>query len=149
MFAGCLTTITQCQFVGNSAAGAGSQEVESGVALSLAAGKGGAVHASIAHAGGLFCTLSVTGSTFTGNTAQSGGAVYVDNFGFLNSNGETNITKSLFRGNQAQKQGGAVFIADTSHLLLSESLFDDNHATQQGGAIIALKACQLTMCHQS
>ena len=75
-------------------------------------------------------TLSVTGSTFTGNsspasTGTSGGAI--------NNSGVLTVTTSSFSGNTAQ-EGGGVFNQKTA--TISSSTFTNNKATIFGGGAL-------------
>jgi len=73
--------------------------------------------------------LSITGSTFTSNSARfQGGAVY--NY---NSRGELGITNSIFVGNHSDGDGGAIKSTD-SELSVTNSTFIENSA-DDGGAI--------------
>ena len=75
-------------------------------------------------------TLSVTGSTFTGNsspatTGTSGGAI--------NSSGVLTVTTSTFSGNTAQ-EGGGIFNQKTA--TITNSTFTNNKATIFGGGAL-------------
>jgi predicted outer membrane repeat protein len=73
--------------------------------------------------------ITVTGSTFTGNRAEDGGAMEADGGGW--------IERCTFSGNRSTNGmgGGALFVY-TSTLLVSNSTFADNRATEgSGGAI--------------
>jgi uncharacterized repeat protein (TIGR01451 family) len=76
--------------------------------------------------------LAVTGSTFTGDEASGGGAVYVDG---SSSTATESITTSTFSDDTATEyQGGAVWDA-AGDLSISGSAFTDNNATFNGGAL--------------
>jgi len=88
--------------------------------------------------GAIFCQnentkLNVTNSSFTENIADSSG-------GAISCNGgqQSNISGSIFNGNNSGL-GGALAIGedtmDLSTLVLSNSLFEGNTAQNQGGAI--------------
>jgi hypothetical protein len=88
--------------------------------------------------GGGVATLSVVGSTFTGNTAN--GAVSPDGGGgaiAANTIGDVTITGSTFSGNTASLNGGAVAIdslqSASSQVSIATSSFLGNHATIGGG----------------
>lgn len=75
-------------------------------------------------------TITITGSTFEGNKAGNGGAVWN---GF---DGTVNITGSTFKGNTAVAgigQGGAITNAD--EMTITGSTFEGNQAGKLGGAI--------------
>ena len=76
------------------------------------------------------CAMNVTGSTFKGNTATSGGAIY--------NTGTLNVKGSTFKGNTATDSGGygggAIFNYDTC--TVNGSTFTTNTADNSyGGAI--------------
>ena len=79
---------------------------------------------------GITGSITITGSTFEGNTAGNGGAVWN---GF---DGTVNITGSTFKGNTAVAgigQGGAITNAD--EMTITGSTFEGNQAGKLGGAI--------------
>ena len=81
-------------------------------------------------AGGAIVNLSkltITGSTFTDNLADYGGAIY-------NRDGEISITNSTFRNNHAFEDGGALSGAG-GELRVTETIFTENSADGSGGAI--------------
>ena len=85
----------------------------------LAFGDGGAIHA-----GG---ELSVTKSTFKGNTAnRDGGAI-------LNYKGDLSFKESSFKFNLAKRNGGAINNFDCE-MTISQSRIADNSA-ENGGAV--------------
>jgi len=88
----------------------------------MSGGMGGAIH-------NRYATVNLTGSTFTGNSAQSGGAVYNDQSSSLAIGGST------FSGNSAGS-GGAVYNSATL-AVVEQSLFSGNTATANGGAIFS------------
>ena len=83
-------------------------------------GDGGAVHQT----GG---TLTVTNTTFTGNSAQYGGAVYIhENF--------AEFSDTVFESNHADGSGGAGVLSEC-HTILSNTHFVNNTAAAYGGAL--------------
>ena len=71
-------------------------------------------------------TITITDSTFTGNSANyDGGAIY--------NGGTATITDSTFTGNSASPLGGAIFINGTA--TITGSTFTGNEAERWGGAI--------------
>jgi len=70
-------------------------------------------------------TVTITDSTFTDNSADAGGAI--------SNSGTVTISNSTFTGNSARGVGGAIFSFDGT-LTISNSTFTDNLATA-GGAI--------------
>jgi hypothetical protein len=105
------STITNCTFVGNTAAG-----------------YGGAMLADNSE-------IIITDTVFSNNTAGlSGGALityaYPSNY---------TIISSLFTDNRAGDDGGAMFIGRTgSNVIVERSNFLQNHAADRGAAIAAL-----------
>jgi hypothetical protein len=102
-----------------------------------AAGEGGAVANGDFGGSG---SVTISGSTFTGNSAQYGGAVDTgDNIG----SGSVTISDSTFTGNSAGHNGGAIDNGDQSNGLgsgpwsvsITGSTFSGNTATGDGGAI--------------
>jgi CSLREA domain-containing protein len=69
-------------------------------------------------------TLTVTNSTFSGNTADNGGGIH-------NSSGTVTITNSTFSGNNSGL-GGGVFAGGT--LTITNSTFSGNYAAAGAGA---------------
>ena len=96
---------------------------------------GGAVNSAASGGGG---GLTVINSTFTGNKAESGGAVYISTDAGTNAS----ITGSTFTGNQAvatsggaDDDGGAIAIDTDGAVNITESTFTGNSAPANGGAI--------------
>jgi hypothetical protein len=84
--------------------------------------------------------LTVTNSTFTGNSATSisGGGAAADLFDFNLSSGTYNVTSSSFQGNTATNgSGGAIIVESGGPLTVSTSSFASNSAAISGGAIFA------------
>lgn len=84
-------------------------------------------------------TITITGSTFEGNKAGNGGAVWN---GF---NGKVDITASTFKSNTALVgigQGGAITNAD--QMTITGSTFEGNQAGKLGGAIFNAASGNLT-----
>jgi Bacterial Ig-like domain (group 3) len=71
-------------------------------------------------------TTTVTGSTFTGNSAQYGG-------GILNYGGPTTITNSTFYNNSASLEGGGIYNNDQT--TVNSSTVTGNSAVEDGGGI--------------
>ena len=97
-----------------------------------AGGSGGAIYAS-----GL-CEIAWTGSTsLRRNTAQYGGAIYMENGGFVQANGTTN-----FLSNDAALNGGAInarngWSGSNYFYSVNQSsiLFENNTCGENGGAV--------------
>ncbi len=125
-FTGGNLTITGTTISGNSTSGSGG-----GVSYSAGDPAG-----SPGSAG----TLSVSGSTFTGNTANSafagGGAL--DLYDFNTSTGIYNVNTSSFSGNNAASgSGGAIIVESGGPLTVTTSSFTTNSAANSGGAVFS------------
>ena len=95
---------------------------------------GGAVLNESGNTPNLTGTITITGSTFEGNTAGNGGAVW------NGADGTVDITNSTFKGNTAlvgAGQGGAITNAD--NMTITGSTFEGNQAGKIGGAIYNTK----------
>ncbi len=77
-------------------------------------------------------TLVVTDSTFTGNSAASGGAISVRSF-----SSTVTITRSRFDGNVATDTGGALFVTGSGSAAVRDSLFVRNQSARFGSAIVS------------
>lgn len=146
------TSITNCVISGNSATGAGTlggggiQTMGGSLTLTGTTLSGNSTSSS---GGGLSYTagdplnrrpsngtLSVSGSTFSSNTANSpaAGGGGADLFNFNGSIGAYDINSSSFSGNTASTSGGAI-IVETGPLTLTTSSLSGNSAGSTGGAI--------------
>jgi CSLREA domain-containing protein len=72
-------------------------------------------------------TLTVTNSTFSGNTAANGGG------GIFNENGTLTVANSTFNGNSSGYYGGAIM--SMSPLTVTDSTFSGNSSGYYGGGI--------------
>ncbi|PEN05723.1 hypothetical protein CRI93_11480 [Longimonas halophila] len=82
------------------------------------------------------CSPSLTGLTFTDNSAGAGGAIY--NEGFNNGASSPVITNATFTGNTADLNGGAIYnngASGTSSPMITNATFTGNTADLNGGAI--------------
>ncbi len=93
-------------------------------------------------------TLTVTNSSFTGNTTDEdgvGGAIYSDV-------GDLTISGSTFSNNSAQFEGGAILSEDGTTLMITDSTFSGNAQTPSvasgsgGGAIFSRGPTAITGC---
>jgi chitodextrinase len=91
--------------------------------------------------GGIFNrgTLTITGSTFTGNSAPSSSGT---SGGGINNNGTLNLSTSTFTGNSAQ-EGGGVFNQKTA--TITNDAFTSNTATIYGGGALLNAAGTMTV----
>jgi predicted outer membrane repeat protein len=129
-------TVTGCTFTGNavtsSQAGGGIENVSSGTVnvsnctFSGNSANGSGSGASSGGAIGNSGTMTVTGSTFTGNSAASdGGAIYND--------ASLTVSTSTFSNNTALSDGGAIRSGGT--LTLTGSTLNGNSAGSVGGGL--------------
>jgi len=93
------------------------------VGLTISDGIAGAGGGAIVNGG----TLTVTGSTFSGNSATSGGAIA--------NNGTLTVTDSTFSSNSSTGDGGAIVNDENGTLTVTNSTFSGNSSTGDGGAI--------------
>src|SRR6185295_3310320 len=119
-------TITGTTFSGNSTS-------TSGGGISYSAGDPAGSPGSIG-------TLSVSGATFTSNTANSaaagGGAL--DLYDFNTSAGSYSVDTSSFSNNSApNRSGGAIIVESGGPLTVTTSSFATNSAANSGGAIFS------------
>ena len=84
-------------------------------------------------------TLTITGSTFTGNSAP---ATTGTSGGAINNSGTLNLSTSTFTGNTAQ-EGGAVFNQKTA--TITNGTFTSNTATIYGGGALLNAAGTMTV----
>jgi len=81
--------------------------------------------------------LSVTNSTFSGNSADHGG-------GAIHNNGALSVTNSTFSGNSADHGGAAIYNNGT--LSVTNSTFSGNSTVQGDGTIYNSGTARLTNC---
>lgn len=103
------TTISGCTFTGNASPG-GPEE-----------GTGGALELDVAAAG------TVSDCTFTDNTAQIGGAIFVDG-------SSPAFECCLFTGSTASLHAGAVSVESLSDVTFTACTFQDNGSVGRAGA---------------
>jgi parallel beta-helix repeat protein len=129
-------SLTRVSFVGNSASGFGMAEGGGMYCVGCSAMltnvqfsnnssfyRGGGLQ----YTGGTGESLTLTGVTFSGNSAYAGGAV------FSQGQGSSTITDAIFSSNSAEV-GGAIFF-DCSSPTLRFCTFSDNQAGQYAGAV--------------
>ncbi len=92
----------------------------------IASGKGGAIYNSFYNSVETPGYVSIDDSTFTGNAATSGGAIFNDH------SGKINVEESTFDSNTATAFGGALFLRGTS--IVKESKFSNNSVSGDGAA---------------
>lgn len=79
--------------------------------------------------------LAIEQTTFTGNEANMGGAIYAEN--------SFTVTGGQFKKNQATDDGGAIDASRTAQFSINGALFEQNTAGDNGGAINAWADNQL------
>ncbi|MCX2482583.1 Ig-like domain-containing protein [Pedobacter sp. MR2016-24] len=87
---------------------------------SIVNGQGGAIYSNSGAA------TTISKSSFTGNTAPTGGALLI-------TNGSTNMTDVVFANNAATATGGAIYV--NSGMILNRVSFIDNTSLQHGAAM--------------
>ncbi len=88
----------------------------------------GSADTSLTAGGGIFnlnASLTVTNSTFSGNSAYAGGGIFTDR-------GTVTVTNSKFSGNSASASGGGIF-NDAGTVTVTNSTFSGNSAGSGGG----------------
>ena len=73
-------------------------------------------------------TLTITNSTFSGNTSEYGGGIY-------NEGATVSITASTFSGNSAANDGGGIYNDDAGLVTVTDSTFSANQSIFGGGII--------------
>ncbi len=98
---------------------------------------GNAMNSSIKNGGGMIVffayDLKIENSKFIDNKAENGGAIFVGDYS------DIKITDTFFENNQAQKEGGAVKIAEESRANFDRTHYLNNSA-EKGGAI-SIESC--------
>ena len=99
--------------------------------MNQAGGSGGAVFAlNVPSLNVTSSDFELNNSTITGGTT-GGGALFYDDAESLS------IVDAVFDGNEARKDGGAVF-ARARNIIVEASRFDNNTASQDGGAVYTI-----------
>lgn len=124
-------SITGSSFVDNKSDAAGF----GGGAITLW-GDGGTGTEALAH--------SVTGTTFSKNSADLGGAVAIMKQNGFAVAGNTTFMDDTFTGNNAVN-GGAIYAENENITVSGNSRFEGNTASQNGGAIYILEGSTLTV----
>ncbi len=155
-------SVTNCVFTGNSATGVGTL------------GGGGLLHTggnltitdttfsnnSTSSSGGALSytagdplirtpsagTLTISGSTFTGNTANSAaaGGGGADVYNFNGGSGTYNISSSTFANNSAPNGNGGAIVVESGPLTVTTSSLTNNSAGVSGGAITSNGSASVT-----
>ena len=91
-------------------------------------------------------TLSVSGSTFSGNTANSAaaGGGGADVFNFNGGTGTYNISSSEFTNNSAPNGRGGAIVVESGPLTLTTSSLSGNTAGISGGAVYSSGSASVT-----
>ena len=77
--------------------------------------------------------FTLAASSFEGNAAHNGGAVYAWN---IDGAARVHVTTSMFRGNKAAVTAGGLFADNLKNLSLSSSTFHGNTANLEGGGVV-------------
>ena len=128
-------TLTGCTFTENvSDDGGAISATDAGAVVTVTGSRfennGDPINAPVTEDGGAIRarTADISGSTFVGNRAENGGAVYT-------GGGDARIVGSTFTGNSAEEDGGAI---DAGTASVTGSTFVDNTTVDgDGGAIDA------------
>lgn len=99
--------------------------------------KGGAVASMLESSkanGELYGTTTVESSTFKGNSADQGGAIYGEYTGFVIN--DSDFIQNYANKKEGESDGGAI-TAEVSNLQITGSTFDGNTAADNGGAIMS------------
>src|SRR5262249_22546462 len=87
-------------------------------------------------------TMTVSGSTISGNSADLGGGIYSDGF-------PTTVRNCVFTGNSATRGGGIYFGSANGLLEVQGSSFSCNTASDSGGGLYNLGTATLQECSLS
>ncbi|MEM7530571.1 MAG: right-handed parallel beta-helix repeat-containing protein [Chloroflexota bacterium] len=98
----------------------------------IAGGEGGALHLDVS----VEAVTSIDNSTFTGNEASSGGALYI-----WGSIGELTLQNTTLTSNKAITQsGGGLHVLNTTAFTFTDNVFTGNEAGQDGGGFFLREA---------
>ncbi|HWF25685.1 MAG TPA: choice-of-anchor Q domain-containing protein [Solirubrobacteraceae bacterium] len=89
--------------------------------------------------------LTVSGSTFSGDEAYEGGALFIQG---SSATASQSITTTTFAGNAATYQGGAVY-DELGSLSVSSSTFSGNGSAQNGGGLYYASADALALTNDT
>lgn len=132
-------------------------------------GTGAAIHADALDNSNLASRVTIKNSNFIGNSAGTGGAVYIppnvdyasfssvqfrNNFASVGGammaiNKELAISNSKFIGNRASLQAGAIYLGNEIDVDIKTTEFDDNYADRVGGALISYSVGKIKIAHSS
>lgn len=117
--------VSQCEFTNNRV---------------TADARGDAFGGALRHGNG---PLTITNTTFTGNTAgRQGGALWTG------ERGNVSVSRSTFNNNTAQDAsqgyGGAIMIVGRGSFRIGSSTFNNNRAGSQGGAVFGGRSVSIT-----
>jgi hypothetical protein len=106
-------------------------------------GSGGGVWANSSSLSGTGGTITLSGNTFTGNTADLGGGVRAFSYSDSGTGGTINLTENTFTGNYAYTSGGGVSASSNIDsgtggvITLIENTITGNYAYIYGGGVFA------------
>ena len=130
-------TVKKCHFTGNSARAVGgaiffSKSSGSGIPILTLQNSTFTGNSAVAEGGAIYATypIQIQSCSFTGNSGRAGGAIFMQA-----STGPTSaFTDSVFTGNSATADGGAIYLSDGS-ILLERSTVDGNSTLFNGGGV--------------
>ncbi len=132
-----ILTVKKCHFTGNSARGVGGA-----IYFSRISGPGLPIltlqdstftgNSAVLEGGAIYATypIQIQSCSFTGNNGRRGGAIFMQ----AGTGPTSNFKDSVFTGNSATSDGGAIYLADGS-ILLERSTVDGNSALFNGGGV--------------
>ncbi len=130
-------TVKKCHFTGNTARGVGgaiyfSKSSGAGTPLLTLLNSTFTGNSAVLEGGSIYATqpLQIQSCSFSGNSGRRGGVIYMQA-----SSGPTSAFKdSVFTGNSATADGGAIYLGNGA-ILLERSTVDGNSAIFNGGGV--------------
>ena len=128
----------------DSSGSGGAIHLEHSSSLNLS--DGSLMEGNEASLGGAIYAISSSGvdinqSTFKNNKAATGGALFISDASLMmvqgGGSGKTD-TKSVFEGNTASSNGGAIYVQSTDVTLKNGVLLENNQAAKSGGALYVM-----------
>ncbi len=149
------STVTDSTFTNNKAYGgggaiyndaidaendAGSLNVSNSIFAGNSAGQGGAISSTgndiNSSSSDKFGSLTINNSVFNDNSLVSTNNIQSDGGAICSNTEPCTVTNSVFTGNAADYQGGAIYAGPLGILTVTKNNFSDNKATDDGGAIL-------------
>lgn len=92
-------------------------------------------HGALRVVGG--ANVTVKGVAFTGNSSQTGGAIYAADASTVLTINDNGVTHTTFTNNKATKyEGGAISVNGAAELSATGAVFSGNSAVQKAGAVM-------------